>query len=125
MRRVLLRMLFWLPIVLWLAVEMFLLRAVFLDCGGWGGGCRGTDCGEVAILMCLWGLPISVPVALVVNAFPIESCSTAAFFIVALSFCVAGVMQWYFILRFYVGGGLSRLFKRIFPNPLFDREPPE
>jgi hypothetical protein len=97
MRRVLLRALFWLPIVLWLAVEIFLLQVVVLDCGGLSQSCRGgTDCSEIAGWMGLWGLPSSLFPALLAHALP---CDTATSIALVLLFCAAGAIQWYCIMR--------------------------
>jgi hypothetical protein len=108
--------------IFWLAVEVFLLRAVFLDCGGLFGSCHGKDCSEISGLMGIWGLPISIIVGLAFEALPIEGCSKVVSVVAAVSFCLAGTMQWYFIIRFYTGGGLTKLFQRISHNPLFDRD---
>lgn len=93
------RVLFWLPIVLWLAVEVYLLQGVLFACGGWGETCHGRDCGEISALMGAWGLPISLPVGLILDALFLEGCSTADFIVAALAFCVTGLIQWYFIMR--------------------------
>lgn len=93
------RILFWLPIVLWLAVESYLLRIVWLDCGGLVGDCHGTDCSEVSALMGIWGLPSSLLVAYAYDALPIAGCSRAVSIAAALTFSAAGLIQWYYIMR--------------------------
>ena len=91
------RGLFWLPIVLWLAVEMFLLRIVLLDCGGLSQSCPGgTDCSEIAAWMLVWGLPGSLLPGLLTQALP---CATATSVALGILFCAAGVIQWYYIMR--------------------------
>lgn len=73
------RVWFWLPMALWLVVEIYLLQGVFSACGGWGGTCHGRDCSEISGFMGIWGLPISIIVELVFEALPIKGCSTAVF----------------------------------------------
>lgn len=92
------RLRFWLPMVLWLVVEIYFLRGVYSACGGWGGSCHGRDCSEISGLMGIWGLPISIIVGLVFEALPIEGCNTAVFFAAALAFCISGFLQWYLIV---------------------------
>jgi len=61
--------------------------------------------------MGLWGVPSSLLVALVFNGLPIEGCTTAAFLAAALAFCIAGLIQWYFIMR-GVELLLTKLYRR-------------
>lgn len=91
------RILFWLPIVLWLVVEIYLLQGVLFDCGGLSQRCPGgRDCSEIGGLMVAWGLPASLLPALFTHALP---CGTVTSVALVILFCAAGVIQWYYIIR--------------------------
>jgi hypothetical protein len=113
MRRVSLRVLFWSPIALWLAVEIYLFRLVFLNCYC---GPRPTDCPDTARAMVLWGFPSSVLLGLTLYPFalPLPSSlvdSTAIQLAQLLLLGVAGVIQWYYIMR-GVELLLTKLYRR-------------
>lgn len=108
MRSLLLRALFWLPIVFWLAVEIYWLQgALSVSCALQPGGNRH----EVFMLVFLWGFPASVPVAVALDAFLAFSfeCSTGGCIVLWLIYCIVGLIQWYFILR-----GLECLLTRLY-----------
>jgi hypothetical protein len=89
------RLWFWLPLLLWLAVEIYLLQgAMSVSCDPQPGGNRR----EVFIVLFLWGLPSSVLVTLVAGIF-FDSCSTGGCIGVWLLYCSIGLIQWYFALR--------------------------
>jgi hypothetical protein len=88
---------FWLPIVVWLGVEIYLLQGVCSACGGLSQSCPGGgDCSEIAGIMGVWGLPASLLPGLLLHIVP---CGTLNSVVLALIFCAAGVIQWYFIMR--------------------------
>lgn len=98
MGRVLLRVLFWLPIVLWLAVEIYLLKIMLIN---WK---PGGDFPESAVLVLFWGFPSSILVMLLAVLLsmvlpvklPTGSISVVLLWILL---CVAGLIQWYYIMR--------------------------
>jgi hypothetical protein len=111
------RVLFWLPIALWLAVELYLFRLVLLNCYG----SQPKDCPDTAGAMLLWGLPSSVLLELVLYPFalalgPSSPLDSIAGQIAQLLLCgVAGLIQWYFIMR-GVELLLKRLHRRLHPT---------
>lgn len=93
------RVLFWLPLLFWLAVEIYLLEvALSVSCDQPGGNRQ-----EVAFGIFLWGLPGSILPAvflqLIPDRFLPSGCSTGGSIGAWLLYCVVGLVQWYFILE--------------------------
>jgi len=101
-------LLFWLPLVFWVAVEMYWLEeALSVSCALQPGGNRM----EVFMLILLWGLPSSVLVALLADRL-LSACTTSGCVAVWLLYCSIGLTQWYFILR-SLGWAATRLYRRL------------
>ncbi len=105
------RALFWLPIVLWLSVEVYLLRILFLNSK------PGGDPGALGPVL-LWGFPSSIIAVFVSGVLPVDYSTTGGFVAQGLLFGIAGVIQWYLVL----GGGLSRLLRKLWPSPFDNRD---
>jgi hypothetical protein len=89
------RLWFWLPLLLWLAVEFYLLQgALSLSCVQPGGNRH-----EVFLVVFLWGLPSSILAAFLADAFWFNACSTVGCIAVWLVYCIVGFIQWYYVLR--------------------------
>jgi hypothetical protein len=90
------RLLFWLPLLFWLAVEIYLLQvALSVNCLFQPGGNRH----EVFQILALWGFPSSMLAFFLADAFWISECSTGGCVAVWLLCCAAGFIQWYFALK--------------------------
>jgi hypothetical protein len=104
--------LFSLPVLFWLAGDIYLL---------WGAlshGCGPPPIegrGEVDIALALWNFPILA--GLVLEFLPFNECTTAGFVGVWLVCCIAGLVQWYLIL-----GGWRTVLRRVYHHPLFNRD---
>jgi len=108
MGRVLLRVLFWLPIVLWLAVEIYLLTIMLIN---WK---PGGDFPESAALVLFCGFPSSILVMLLAvllsMMLPVKfSTGSISVILLWILLCVAGLIQWYYIMR-----GVESLLTRLY-----------
>ena len=88
------RLLFWLPLLLWIAVEIHLLQvALSVSCVQAGGNRY-----EVFMALAFWGFPSSMLASLLADAFSMGQCSTLGCVSVWTLYCAAGFLQWYFVL---------------------------
>src|ERR1700674_1742848 len=90
------RLLFWLPLLFWIAVEIYLLQgALSVSCLPQPGGNRH----EVFMVLGFWGFPSSILASFLADVVNISECSTGGCVAVWLLFCAAGFIQWYYVLK--------------------------
>ncbi len=89
------RLLIWLPLLFWLAAEVYLLvAALSVSCEPQPGGDRL----EVFLVAGLLGFPGSILVALLPGRY-FDACSTSGCAAIWLLYCSVGLVQWYLVLR--------------------------
>ena len=89
------QLLLWVPLLLWLVAETCLLAAALSEsCTLQSDGNRH----EAFLMMFFWGYPSSIPVALISDDLP-DPCTMGGCIVLWLVYCVAGLVQWYFVLR--------------------------
>ena len=103
-------LLIWLPLLLWLAVEVYVLVAGLLtSCVPQPGGDRA----ETGLVLLFLGFPGSIVPALVLAKLRdhIDPCRTTGYAVAWFAYCSVGLVQWYFVLRAIVWAR-AKLYRR-------------
>jgi hypothetical protein len=100
-------LLIWVPLLVWLAAEVYLLfAALSVSCEPQPGGDRM----EVFMVLGLSGFPASTVVALIPDRY-LDACNTSGCTAAWLLYCAVGLVQWYFVLR-ALNWATTKLYQR-------------